>query len=37
MVGKLKASFESGKDLLISVVSAIGEEKIVAFREAANN
>jgi len=33
MVAKLKVEFESGKDLLITVIAAMGLEKIVSFRE----
>eukprot|EP00331_Platyophrya_macrostoma_P013977 CAMPEP_0176431868 /NCGR_PEP_ID=MMETSP0127-20121128/15054_1 /TAXON_ID=938130 /ORGANISM="Platyophrya macrostoma, Strain WH" /LENGTH=160 /DNA_ID=CAMNT_0017813929 /DNA_START=151 /DNA_END=633 /DNA_ORIENTATION=- len=35
MVGKLKAAFEDGKELLVSVVAAVGEERVVSFRETA--
>lgn len=33
MVGKLKTAFEDGKELLVGVVAAMGEEKVVSFRE----
>jgi len=33
MVTKMKEAFDDGKDVLISVVAAVGEEKIIAFRE----
>ena len=33
MVAKLKAEFSSGKDLLVTVIAAMGLEKIVSFRE----
>ena len=33
MVGKLKAAFKDGKDLMVSVVAAVGEEKVVSFKE----
>jgi len=36
MVSKLKSAFEEGKDLLVSVVAAVGEEKVVSFKEALN-
>mmetsp|Transcript_10500 Transcript_10500/g.9045 ORF Transcript_10500/g.9045 Transcript_10500/m.9045 type:complete len:160 (+) Transcript_10500:51-530(+) len=36
MVTKLKADFGNGKDLLISVISAMGKEKVVSYRETTN-
>ena len=33
MVGKLKAAFSDGKDLMVSVVAAAGEEQVASFRE----
>ena len=33
MVGKLKAAFKGGKELIVSVVAAAGEEQVVSFRE----
>ena len=36
MVNKLKADLEADKNLLITVVSAMGEEKIIAYRDDKN-
>jgi len=33
MTDKLKAAFGSGKDLLVTVIGAMGLEKLVSFRE----
>jgi hypothetical protein len=33
MVAAIKAGFESGKDLIVGVLAALGQEKIVSFRE----
>eukprot|EP00331_Platyophrya_macrostoma_P021930 CAMPEP_0176437798 /NCGR_PEP_ID=MMETSP0127-20121128/18858_1 /TAXON_ID=938130 /ORGANISM="Platyophrya macrostoma, Strain WH" /LENGTH=161 /DNA_ID=CAMNT_0017821537 /DNA_START=79 /DNA_END=564 /DNA_ORIENTATION=+ len=33
MVTKLKDAFDGGKEVLVSVVAAVGEERIVSFRE----
>jgi len=33
MVEKIKKEFEAGKDLIIGVIAACGQEKIVSFRE----
>ena len=33
MVAKLKAEFASGKDLQVTVIAAMGLQKIVSFRE----
>ncbi|KAL4462878.1 hypothetical protein ABPG72_011134 [Tetrahymena utriculariae] len=36
MVEKLKADFESQKDILVSIISAMGQEKIISYREIVN-
>ena len=33
MVGQIKTAFEAGKEVLVGVIAACGQEKIVAFRE----
>jgi hypothetical protein len=34
MVAKIKEDFGAGKDLIICVIAAIGQEKVIAYREA---
>jgi hypothetical protein len=36
MIEKLKDDFYNGKELIICVIAAIGQEKIVAFRESSS-
>jgi hypothetical protein len=36
LVGKIKADFAAGKDLVIGVISAVGQEKVVGYREQNN-
>jgi len=34
MVAKLKADFEAGKELIVCVIAACGQEKVISYREA---
>ncbi|KAL4427424.1 hypothetical protein ABPG74_004462 [Tetrahymena malaccensis] len=36
LVEKLRADFENQKDILVSIISAMGQEKIISYREIAN-
>ncbi|EAS04499.1 eukaryotic translation initiation factor 5A (macronuclear) [Tetrahymena thermophila SB210] len=36
LVEKLRADFDSQKDILVSIISAMGQEKIISYREIVN-